>query len=384
MKKLRILLTGGGTGGHIYPLISVAEEIKKVTNQSGLPTDIRYFGGAISFAEILNENQIGFMKIISSKWRRYFSFLNFIDIPKFFFGFFQALWKIYWFMPNAAFSKGGPGTIPIILACKFYGIPIIIHESDSIPGKSNIIAGKFAKKIFVGFASAIDYFSNQKKVTISGNPARQDLVSGAIRTEEEKARAAAKRGFGFDENLPLILILGGSQGSGPLNEFIMEHIQELVRDFQILHQVGDVNFESYKQNYEFLSKDWSEIEKNRYQFKSYFDKDLADAYLAADIALSRSGASTIYELALFGKPAILVPLPEAASNHQKENAYQYAKSGAALVIEQENLLGNLIIDKIKKIIADPALRQKMSDAARSFYKPDAAKVITEGILQSIE
>lgn len=374
MSKLRIALVGGGTGGHIYPLIAVSNELRQLSAEGGLILEARYFGGAKDFEEILVNSGIRFVSIISSKFRRYASALNLLDIPKFFFGFFQSLWKIYWFMPDAIFSKGGPGALPIILAGKFYFIPIIIQESDSVPGQTNIFSAKFAKKIFVAFKSAESYFTG-RNTEAAGNPIRQDLA--------EQPQADAKQRLGFDSNLPLLLVLGGSQGATRINAFILENLQQLVRQFQILHQIGERNYETYESEYKFLTKDWSELETRRYQFKPYLENELSDAYSAADLVLARAGAGTIFELAAFGKPAILIPLPEAAGDHQKKNAYEYAVTGAAIVIEQDNFAGNLAISQISQLINNPTALRRMESAAKSFYRPDSAKIIAHGILEYV-
>lgn len=377
---IRIALTGGGSGGHIYPLIAVAEELANFARETSTPIEMKYFGEAVAYEQLIVEAGPAFSYIVSSKWRRYFSLWNILEIPKFFIGCAQALWKLYWYMPDVIFSKGGPGTVPVILVSRLYMIPIVVHESDSIPGRSNRLAGRFAKKVFVGFASAMDFFPKQK-VEISGNPIRSELASRADYSDNAETKAAAKRSFGFNDQEPLVCVLGGSQGARSLNNFIMENARELVRHFQILHQVGDINLENYKKEYEFTSKDWSETDKNRYHYKGYFTDDAAEAYRAADVILARAGASTLYECALFGKPAILIPLPSAAHGHQKENAYAYAKTGAAIVIEEENFRVNLVIEQLQKIIQNPELVRIMGERARSFYRADAARVIAEGVLR---
>ncbi|HEY4499862.1 MAG TPA: UDP-N-acetylglucosamine--N-acetylmuramyl-(pentapeptide) pyrophosphoryl-undecaprenol N-acetylglucosamine transferase [Candidatus Paceibacterota bacterium] len=378
---IRIALTGGGTGGHMYPLIAVAEEIRSFARQTGTPVEMVYFGEAVSYEQLITETGATFQRIVSSKWRRYFSLWNLLEIPKFFIGCAQALWKLYWHMPDVMFSKGGPGTVPIILVSRFYMIPIVVHESDSIPGRANRIAGRFAKKVFVGFASAMDFFPKQR-VEISGNPVRAELVAHADYSDNLENHAAAKRSFGFNDQEPLVCVFGGSQGAQSLNNFVMENARELVRHFQILHQVGDGNLENYKKEYEFTSKDWSEIDKKRYHYQGYFVDDLAEAYRAADVVLARAGASTLYECALFGKPAILIPLPSAANGHQKENAHNYAKSGAAIVVEEENFRAHLIIEQVQKIVQNPELMRTMGENARGFYKANAARVIAEGVLRT--
>src|SRR3989344_2138242 len=336
MKKIRIILAGGGTGGHIFPLIAVSRALRELSAQRGVVLDIRYFGGAYDYSGVLAENDIRFVSIISSKLRRYASAANFLDIPKFFLGLLQALWKVYWFMPDAVFSKGGPGALSVVLACKFYMVPIIIQESDSVPGQTNVISGKLSKKIFLAFASAADYFDNSK-VSVVGNPVRQDLAAAAVNNEE--ARLAAKKKLDLADNIPVLIVMGGSQGARRLNEFMLENLNSLIGEFQIVHQTGEGEYESFLQEYSALTKDWSEEVKKRYRFKAFWENELKDVYLAADLVVARAGAGTIFELAVFGRPAVLVPLPEAAGDHQTKNAYEYSNTGAALVIEQKNFLG---------------------------------------------
>ena len=262
MKKLRILLTGGGTGGHIYPLIAVANEITKQANQFGINLDMRYFGSEREYAETIVENNIDFVPIISSKLRRYWSPLNLIDIPKFFLSIIQLLWKIFWFMPDIIFSKGGPGALASVLVGRFYRIPVIIHESDSIPGLTNKISGSHAIKIFLAFASAAEYFKNQNIIEVVGNPVRESLFSQALPlSTDEENRSSAKKGFGLNTDEPIILIIGGSQGAERFNNFILENLEILIKDFQVLHQVGPRNYEGYKKAVAILKKYKTSLDK---------------------------------------------------------------------------------------------------------------------------
>ncbi|MDD5431016.1 MAG: UDP-N-acetylglucosamine--N-acetylmuramyl-(pentapeptide) pyrophosphoryl-undecaprenol N-acetylglucosamine transferase [Candidatus Pacebacteria bacterium] len=380
-KNVKILLVGGGTGGHIFPLLAVAGELDKIARENGLGLKISYFGQKNEFSQILIDSGIRFSSVISSKLNRNVSLANLFMPFKFLAGLFQSLWKVFWLMPDAVFSKGGPGALPILFACKFFFIPIIIHESDSIPGLTSVISGKLAKKIFVGFESTANYFYG-RNVTVSGNPVRYDLVSQKSKELEiEDAKADAKRHFGFDANLPVLMILGGSQGATRLNDFILENLRVFLNQFQILHQVGSANYESYKKDYEIFTKDWSPNEKQRYQFHGFFGNDLAKAYVATDLVLARAGAGTIFELAYFGKPSILIPLPEAANNHQLKNAIEYEKNGAAIIIQQENLLGNLVASQLTDLLNNKEALSKMSLAAEAFYRPDSASVIAQEILK---
>lgn len=375
--ETRILLAGGGTGGHIYPLIAVVERLRGVR--------LRYFGDAGRFEPLLRNKGVEIARIATSKLRRYFSPLNLIDFLKFFFGLGQSLWKIYWFMPDAVFSKGGPGSLPVVLACRFYFIPLVVHESDAVPGWSNRISGKLANKIDLAFEAAKDYFSSRAPMEVTGQPVRQDIL-------KDEPREAASRVLGLDSRLPTILVLGGSQGSEQINEFILNGLYSLLNKFQIIHQVGQNKFAEYKNTYEFISKDWNPALKQRYFYAPYLDDstspltnaNLASAYNAADIVVSRAGAGSIFEIAAKGKPAILIPFSEAAGDHQRANAYECQKIGSVIVIEQENLLPNLFISVADNLLKDVGRLSKMIAAARKFYNPEAAEKIARDILALVK
>jgi len=374
-------LTGGGTGGHIYPLIAVTNELKKQAEALGIVLDLRYFGAEREYAQQIVDSGMEFIPIFSSKFRRYWSLFNLIDILKFFISIPQILWKMFWFMPEVIFSKGGPGALAVILIGRFYRVPVVIHESDSVPGFTNKFSSKLADKIFLAFASAQDYLKN-KNIEVIGNPVRESLFQQAesLKLLDGNEQAQARKGFGLNPNEQTVLILGGSQGSERMNNFVLENLELLISEFQILHQVGVRNYEEYQKEFEFKTKDWSEAEKNLYHFQAFFDKDMADALIAADLVISRAGSGLIFELSAFGKPAILVPLEESANGHQKKNAYTYSQIGAATVIEEKNLLANLVLEELKKITASPDLLQKMSQAAQSFYRPNSALIIARYLL----
>ncbi len=383
MKKIRILLAGGGSGGHIYPLIAVAQKLQYFAGGSkDFQLDLRYFGDAGGYDELLAANGVKKTYIISSKFRRYFSLENVIDFFKFFASLIQSFWKIFWFMPDAAFSKGGPGSLPIVFVCKFFGIPIVIHESDSAPGLTNLISGKMSKKIFLAFETARKYFTN-KSVEVVGNPVRDELLinkNGRAPEILESQKQQAKKEFGFDPEKLVLLILGGSQGAIVINDFVVKNVEILAEKFQILHQTGEKNYGEYKKDYDFLSKTLSDSTKSRYQFFSYFGENLNNAYIAADLVLARAGAGTIFEIAYFGKPAVLIPIPDAANNHQDLNAFEFEEAGAGLDIQQENFLSHLVLVQLETLISKPETLKKMSKAASAFYKPFSAETIAAHLL----
>ena len=378
---MRILFAGGGTGGHIYPILAVTEELQKAAINGKIDLDLRYFSDPERYNFLLASNGILVSKIFSAKLRRYFDIRNLFDIPLFFISVIQSFWKVFWFMPDVLFSKGGPGSLPVVLACWFYRVPIIIHESDSAPGLANLMASKFADRIAVSFNSATEFFIAKnaelsEKIALTGNPTRKSLTDNALEQE------AAKQIFSFDSKKPLILIIGGSQGSAKINDFMLNASLELMEaDIQVLHQTGVNNFDDAKKELKFILENYTEKEMARYKIVPYFEKDLQDAYAAADIIISRAGSGSIFEIAAFGKPSILIPLQKSAQNHQIQNAYEYAGSGAAIVVEEANLMPNIIISQIKKIVSDPEKFKKMSEAAKNFSKPEAAKIISEEIIK---
>ncbi len=375
MQKKVILLTGGGSGGHIFPLQAVAEKILKSTKESSWPIEVHYLGVNDVFSINLVGAGVTMHSLVSSKMRRYFSVLNFLDFPKFVFSFFQALWKLYWLMPDVIFSKGGPGALATVLAGWFYRIPILVHESDSIPGLTNAISSRFAKRIAVSFQKGAGYF-DPGKTFLSGNPIREELTGGAYPSN------AAKEELGFDPNEPLVLILGGSQGSERINNFILENLAKILEFSQVMHQAGAEQFLEVKNLSRAVMLDMP-IEnqvKHRYLPVPFLTKDLRAALVAADLVIARSGSGTIFELAAFGKPAILIPLAESAHDHQKLNAFEFASIGAGVVIEEENLLSGIFLRQLKEIILDQDRLQKMQIASQKFFIPGAAETLANEIL----
>ena len=367
-------MTGGGTGGHIYPLLAVAIELQFLSVEEGIDLKLKYLGSYGSYKELLSLNNIKVQKIVSSKLRRYFSISNFWDFFKFSYGVLQALWKIYWFMPDVLFSKGGPGALPVVLAAKFYRIPIIIHESDVVPGMTNIVSARFADIITVAFSGAAKYLGPASMPV--GNPVRRYILPHG----EDEDNKTAKKLLEFDSDKFLIFVVGGSQGSTRINDFIIENLGDLLQSSQILHQTGRNNYEQVVGQVAFEVEKMPEAIKKNYKAVDYFENGLGDAMLAADLIVARAGAGSIFEIAAFGKPSILIPLPESAGDHQRYNAYEYASTGASVVIEEENLLPHLFMAQLQKLLEHPEELQRMGEAAKRFYKKDSALTLARLIL----
>ncbi len=381
---IKILFTGGGSGGHIYPLIAVAEELENISKKKTIDLEMVYLGAYGSYRQLLEINNIRAGKILSSKLRRYFSPMNFIDMAVILpISVIQALWKVFWSMPDVLFSKGGPGSLPVVLACKLYGVPIIIHESDSEMGLSNKMAMRFAKKIELSFESLAEKIIKEKindkklpqKISVIGNPVRKSLIAQGALSQEE-----SKKVFGLNQSKQTLFVICGSQGASRINEFFLENAKELVKNFQVIHQSGIKNFDNFKKELNVALEGASEEEKNRYKPLPYLEKELKDAYSAADVVISRASSGTIFEIAAFNKPSILIPIPENIAHDQTRNAYEYAATGATIVMEEENLKPHLFLDQLEKIGANPETIKKMSEAAKNFSKPQAARILAERIL----
>ena len=373
---MRILFTGGGTGGHIYPLIAVTEALQKnfakAFSTQSKPVDkleLFYLGVPGSYSLFLEKNNLAVFSIISSKWRHYFDTRNFIDIFKFALSFFQALVRVVQLKPDVLFSKGGPGALAVVLACRILRVPVIIHDSDVIPGLSNRISILFAQKALVSFKEArVMRFKNAEVV---GNPIILSLL-------QDINKKRAKTDLGFESDKPLLLILGGSQGAARLNRFFSRIAREIIKETQVLHQTGPNGFQDTRDQLEQILGSSGLIS---YKITPFFDDQYASVLAAADIIVARAGAGTIFEIAAFGKPAILIPIPESVHPHQVANARAYADSGAAIMIEEKYLSPQHFLMQLNSLLGNSKELKLMSSAAKSFSKPDAAKIIAERIIE---
>ena len=368
---MKIVLTGGGTGGHFYPLIAVARSLKKEAEAANIARlELFFISDDPLDRELLIRENIKFIKIPAGKMRRYFSLRYLPDTLKTIFGIIRAFWWIYLMMPDIIFSKGGYASFPILLAARVLKIPVIIHESDIVPGLVNQWSGKWADRIALSFVESANYFKNKNSAVV-GNPIRLQIIGGNVKEAIEY--------FKLEDNSPVILVLGGSQGSERINETILAMLDQVVRQYQIIHQVGKNNLADVlgRANV-ILAK--SEF-KTRYHPYGFLDEgELRDASRAASLIVSRS-SSAIFEIAAWGVPTILIPLPTAAQNHQRENAYAYARFGACAIIEETNLTPHLLLAEIDKILNDQVKLARMKLATQGFARLDAAEKIAKEIIK---
>lgn len=376
MKKFRLLTTGGGTGGHVYPISAVVAEVQTFASAEQKNLEVRYMGYYGSFRTYLEQNNIKVHKIAKSKLRRYFSIMNFIDVPKFIWSVFQAIFKMYWYMPDVVFSTGGTSSFPVILAARFYRIPVIAHEFDSLPSLNTRLASRFAEVITTSFQVATESIKTKGEVVYVGYPIRRYILSDPV------TQTKAKGYFGFNVEEPLLVVLGGSQGAAAVNDFIIDVIPSLVEMTQVLHVTGAANYDKVTSEAAVVVEDLPGEVKNKYKPIDYLEKDMRIALQGADLIVSRSGAGGIFEAAAFKRPAILIPLSSDVTTRQQEsNAIEASKSGGVIVMEQNNLLPNLFLGNVKSIIEDPQKKMQMGEAIGALHRPDAASNLARIILR---
>lgn len=345
MKK--IILTGGGTAGHVTPNIALFPSLRR----AGF--DISYIGSYNGMEKQLIEEQgIAYYGISSGKLRRYFDLKNFSDPFKVMKGFGQSVRLLKKLKPDIIFSKGGFVSVPVIFAAKICHVPSIIHESDLTPGLANKLAIPYATKVCCNFPETLKYLPEGKAV-LTGSPIRKELLSG-------NSESARKR-CGFHKEKPILLIIGGSSGSKFINDTIREILPGLLKTFQIIHVCGRGNLE------ESLNKTLG------YKQFEYIGTGLNDIFALADLVISRAGANSICELKALHKPNILIPLSSNASRgDQLLNAHSFEKQGFSVVVEEEIITP----DKLLHIIHETyQSRQKYIDAMKKSDVIDAVEKI---------
>ncbi len=383
---MKILLTGGGTGGHIIPLLSVVDELKKLTKVCSKAPQLcgtmepakEHANSELEFLLITPDS--GFNKNISEagieikiikagKLRRYFSWENLVDIFKIPVGIIQSLYYVWQFKPNIVFSKGGFASVPPVIAAWILRVPIVTHESDIVPGLANRIIARFASKILISFSAAEKYF-DKNKVVLTGNPIRSDITKGSVEN--------ALKFFRLSSDLPTILIFGGSQGAQKINEMVLEILPNLVEKCQIIHQCGDKNYNEIKNKISKLNLKHSE----RYRVYPFIKDEMKDAYTLADIVIARAGANSLFEIIVLKKPGIIIPLPTSANDHQMENAKFFAEKGMITLIKEENLTVDVLMKELSKILQEDDFRANMIKKMDEYNsdRKNAVKLVAKEII----
>jgi len=387
---MRIVFTGGGTGGHVFPIIAVIRELKNYFSSS--PSSILkdktlemfFIGPEDSFSKELLEKEGVIVKTITAgKVRRYFTPKDFSkNISDLFFktpaGILKSLKYLIQIRPGLIFSKGGYGSLPVVMAAKFLKIPIIVHESDTVPGLSNKAALKFAKVILTAFPAENTEMSPEfrSKTICVGNPLRPELLGG---NKQEGIKI-----FNITQKKPILLILGGSQGAQRINHAVLEALKNIVELFEIVHQCGKDNEKELQDQAKLIFEKNPEMKKYYHLFGFLNEEQLKHAFKISNLVISRAGAGTIFEILANRLPSILIPLPEAAQQHQLKNAYYVQDREAGIVIQESVLTPNYLIEKLRTLFSHADDFKAMAQKAKDLAKPDSAKTVAKIIIDFIQ
>ncbi|MDY0306757.1 MAG: undecaprenyldiphospho-muramoylpentapeptide beta-N-acetylglucosaminyltransferase [Desulfovibrionaceae bacterium] len=348
----KIVITTGGTGGHIFPALAVAGEILKRHPRC----EVLFLGGPGPEGELARKAGLEFRElpakgIVGRGLKGLFASTWLVG------GLCKALAALRSFRPQAVIGFGGYAGFCPVLAARILGIPTAVHEQNSVPGVTNRILGKVARRIFLSFPDRAGAFP-AAKTRLTGNPVRPEIAA---------VGAAAPRAQGRN-----LLVLGGSQGARAVNDAVIAALP-LLREarVEIVHQAGPADAERVRRAYEEAGLDGSAVRG--------FIEDMAGEYARADLLLCRSGATTVFEAAAAGKPAVLVPFPHATHDHQTVNARALAEAGGAVVLAQSGLTARVLADTVTELLDDSSRLAGMARAARSFARPDAASAIVDGI-----
>lgn len=356
-------MTGGGTGGHLYPALAVAEALKG----TGRDLDILFVGSrrGIESTEVPEAgiafrglDVIGFPRrpgpaVIRAAW----SFMRAI---------FEARRIVREYGPNVVFSTGGYASAPVAVGAWLEHVPLVLHEQNSVPGLTNRVACRMATEVYLAFASARRFFPRRRHLRLAGNPLRSQVTSGS--------RSRGLRVFRLDDNRKTVLVFGGSQGAHAINEAIGAALQEFRGrdDLQFLIQSGDRDYEQVLARCRGVEvKTWVRR----------FISNMGDAYALADLVVCRAGAMTVSELAACGLPSILVPFPQAVGNHQWLNGEQLREAGAAVLVKDADLTGALLAKEISRLLGDARSLRQMSINALRMARPEATRKIAEALMR---
>lgn len=356
MSKYKIIMTGGGTAGHVTPNLALVPKLK----ENGF--EIKYIGSIDGIEkEIITKENIPYYGISSGKLRRYFSMKNFTDPFKVMKGTIQALRIISKEKPDVIFSKGGFVAVPVVMAASLKKIPVVAHESDMTPGLANKLSAPFCDKLCVTFRESLKYIKDNKGI-LTGSPIREEILQGD--------KSEGKKICGFNDDKEIIFIMGGSLGSQLINNEIRKNLDKLLKEFNIIHICGKGNIDESLNN------------KKGYKQFEFVREELPHLMKCCDYIISRAGANSIFEFLALKKPTILIPLSRKASRgDQILNSKSFAKEGYSLMIEEEDLKDDALYNKILE------LKNRKSELITNMEKSqstNASETIVNILLESIK
>jgi UDP-N-acetylglucosamine--N-acetylmuramyl-(pentapeptide) pyrophosphoryl-undecaprenol N-acetylglucosamine transferase len=363
----RIVISGGGTGGHIYPAIGIAKEL----TQLDTAIEVVFVGGADRLeSNLVPQHGFRFLPISVAGFPRTLTWRWIPVVYKVCSGFAKSLWLLKNLKPSVVVGTGGYVCGPVLFAAVLLGIPTVIQEQNAVPGLTNRILARWAKAIYLAFETAGTHFPAEKTEVI-GNPIRRAI--GAMERDRETYEA-----FGLDADRQTVFVMGGSQGAHAINQTVMDALDDLTpfqEHIQIVHQTGKADYKAVKARYSASSL--------RHLVQPYFDP-IEAVYSIADLMVCRAGGMTIAEITACGIPAIFIPLPTAAGDHQTLNAQAVADAGGATVLNQHTLTGGELTEEIVRIITDPEKHQRMADESCQLGNPYAGEEIAKSIFSLVK
>jgi len=373
---MKIVLAGGGTGGHFYPLIAVSEAIEDLAKEKALIEPSLYYIGPKPFdSSALVEHDISYVQNSAGKLRKYSSFLNFFDLFRTGWGVIKATGHLYTIYPDVVFSTGGYAAYPVLVAARLLAIPVIIYDADASPGRVSLWSSKFAKWISLAHPDAAKSFPEKvrDKIARVGHPIRKEI--------EKPAPDGGHEFLKLDRSVPTVFIMGGSQGATSINEVVLDALPEMVKNYNVVHQTGATHLEEVTRLGKLVLQD-SAFQGRYRPFGLLNTLALRMAAGISSLVVARAGSGTIFEIASWGVPSILIPIPKDISHDQTENAYSYSRNGAAVVMEQKNLTPHLLQSEIARIISEPSIAKRMAAQALAFSRPQSAMKIAKIIIET--
>lgn len=380
---LKILVTGGGTGGHVSPALATIEAIREMAAASigseAWTPEFRYLGSYGGVEQGLAEAAgVPFVGVQSGKLRRAASVRglltvkNFTDALRVPVGIGQAMAEVRKFRPDVVLATGGYVSVPTVIAAGLLHRPVLIHEQTVQIGLANKIAARFASRIALTFDGAAAELppKERRKSFVSGNPVRPVIFGG------DRARAVSRFGFSSDDALPTVYVTGGALGAQSINRAVEAALPELLTQCRVVHQCGRQDGERMQAVRAALPPDW----QRRYAVVPFVGDEIGDIFALADLLVGRSGAGTVTEAAAVGLPALLIPLVPTGGDEQTRNARRSAEAGAAVILPSRDLDGPRLLSEIRVLLADPARLKAMGAAALTLATPNAAHDLAEAVL----
>ena len=364
---LRIVISGGGTGGHVYPAIGIAKELVKLDAE----TEVVFIGGADRLESTLVPQQgFRFLPISVAGFPRKLTWRWMPVVWKVCSGFAKSLWLLQNLKPSVVVGTGGYVCGPVLLAAVLLGIPIVIQEQNAAPGLTNRILARWAKAIYLAFQTAGTHFPADGTMVV-GNPIRRTI--GMVERTCETYDS-----LGLDPERKTVFVMGGSQGAQAINQNVADALDDLAsvqQHLQFVHQTGETDYEVVKTRYQQSSL--------RHVVQPYFDP-IETIYSVADLMVCRAGGMTIAEITACGIPAILIPLPTAAGDHQRLNAQAVSEAGGGIVLDQPTLTGRKLANEIIRIMNTPQEQQRMASQSRQLGNPRAGEEIAQSIISLVK